>query len=73
MRSVRTPVASHTSVIVHSLGLFDHYGIYNVPSGNDADSPNNQWDVNQAYVDFAIPVGTGLRPARDCAAVLASS
>ena len=45
---------------IHSLGLFDHYGFYNVPSTDDADSPDNQFDLTQAYVDVALPVGSGL-------------
>lgn len=46
---------------IHSLGLFDHYGAYNVPSADDADSPDEQFDLNQAYVDLGLPVGTGLK------------
>jgi len=45
---------------IHSLGLFDHYGAYNVPKADDADNPDEQFDLNQAYVDLALPVGTGL-------------
>jgi hypothetical protein len=46
---------------IHSLGLFDHYGAYNVPSGDDADSPDEQFDLTQAYADFGLQVGTGLK------------
>ncbi len=46
---------------IHSLGLFDYYGYYNVPSADDANSPHNQLDIVQAYVDFAVPVGNGLK------------
>jgi hypothetical protein len=38
---------------VHSNGLFDWY--------DSPDEPQNQWDLNQAYVDLAIPIGNGLR------------
>lgn len=41
------------SRLIHSFGLFDYYGFDN--------GPDNQWDLNQAYVDFAVPVGNGLR------------
>lgn len=43
---------------IHATGLFDHYG-----NGDprDFDSPDNQFDPVQAYVDAAIPVGNGLR------------
>ena len=46
---------------MHSLGLFDHYGFFNVPVADDADSPDNQIDLHQLYIDLAIPVGNGLR------------
>jgi hypothetical protein len=49
------------SRFIHSLGLFDHVGAYNVPSADDADSPDEQFDLNQAYLDLALPVGTGLK------------
>jgi len=48
------------SRLIHSLGLFDYHGIYNVPPGTNK-GPDEQFDLNQAYVDFAIPVGNGLR------------
>lgn len=38
---------------IHSLGLFDYQGFDN---GTD-----NQFDLNQAYVDINAPVGNGLR------------
>lgn len=38
---------------VHSNGLFDWY--------DSPQDPQNQWDLNQAYVDLALPVGNGLR------------
>ena len=37
---------------IHSNGLFDHYGLN--------DGPDEQFDLTQAYVDFALPVGNGL-------------
>jgi hypothetical protein len=37
---------------IHSLGLFDHYGFA---------SPEEQFDLTQAYADIALPVGTGLK------------
>jgi hypothetical protein len=37
---------------IHSNGLFDHY--------NDDTSRNEEFDLNQAYVEFGIPVGNGL-------------
>ncbi len=49
------------SRFIHSLGLFDHYGAFNVPSADDADSPDEQFDLNQAYLDLALPVGNGLK------------
>lgn len=36
---------------LHSTGLFDHYD----------GTPENEFDLTQAYVDLAIPVGNGLR------------
>lgn len=39
--------------MVHSNGLFTYY--------DGTRDPQNQWDLNQAYVDLAIPVGNGLR------------
>jgi hypothetical protein len=39
--------------LIHSHGLFDYY--------DGPRSPENQFDLTQAYVDFAVPVGTGLR------------
>jgi hypothetical protein len=39
--------------IIHSNGLFDWY--------DGIRSPENQWDLFQAYVDVVVPLGTGLR------------
>ncbi|MEO6436904.1 MAG: porin [Tepidisphaeraceae bacterium] len=41
------------SGLIHSNGLFDEY--------DGVRDPENQFDLNQAYVDVAIPVGNGLR------------
>lgn len=41
------------SRFIHSLGLFDYQGFDN---GTD-----NQFDLNQAYIDVNVPVGNGLR------------
>jgi hypothetical protein len=38
---------------MHSLGLFDYQGFDN--------GPDNQFDLNQAYVDVNVPLGKGLR------------
>ncbi|HEX2971207.1 MAG TPA: porin [Tepidisphaeraceae bacterium] len=38
---------------IHSNGLFDYY--------DSPTDPLNQVDLNQAYLDFAVPVGNGLR------------
>jgi hypothetical protein len=52
------------SGLIHSDGLYDTPG--QRPNGIGAyyhsrTSPENQFDIVQAYADFAIPVGTGLR------------
>ncbi len=39
--------------LIHSNGLMDYY--------DGPRSPENQFDLTQAYVDFVVPVGTGLR------------
>jgi len=41
------------SRFIHSNGLFDYQGF--------TDGPKNQWDLTQAYVDIAVPVGNGLK------------
>lgn len=41
------------SRFIHSLGLFDYNSF--------SDGPKNQWDLTQAYVDFAVPIGNGLK------------
>ena len=38
---------------VHSNGVFDWY--------DSPTDPQNQWDLNQAYVDLAVPLGNGIR------------
>ena len=39
--------------LIHSNGLFDWY--------DGPRDPQNQFDLNQAYVDVAVPIGNGLR------------
>jgi hypothetical protein len=39
--------------LIHSNGLFDWY--------DSPRDPENQWDLNQAYLDVTLPVGNGLR------------
>lgn len=41
------------SRFIHSVGAFDYYGF--------GDGPKNQWDPTQAYLDFAVPIGNGLK------------
>ena len=41
------------SRFIHSNGLFDYQGFH--------EGPQNQFDLTQAYVDVAIPVGNGLK------------
>jgi hypothetical protein len=41
------------SRFIHANGLFDHYGF--------GDGPRNQFDLTQAFVDVAIPVGNGIK------------
>ncbi len=49
------------SRLIHSLGLFDYQGIYNVPAGNSR-GPDEQFDLNQAYVDVYVPFNnTGVK------------
>jgi hypothetical protein len=49
------------SALIHSNGLFDYHGQFRAGgSYRRFDSPENQFDLNQAYVDLAIPVGSGL-------------
>lgn len=38
--------------LIHSNGLFDHYGVGN--------GPDEQFDLTQAYLDLFFPVGNGL-------------
>ena len=40
------------AAFIHSNGLFDWY--------NGPENPDEQWDPVQAYVDFALPIGSGL-------------
>jgi len=47
----------------HSSGLLDNPATLGVGTGTyrSRTSPENQFDVVQAYLDFALPVGSGLR------------
>ena len=49
--------------LVHSSGLLDNPATLGVTNGyyRSRTSPENQFDLLQAYVDFALPVGSGLR------------
>ena len=51
------------SGLVHSNGLFDNPATLGVTKGyyRSRTSPENQFDVEQAFVDVALPVGSGLR------------
>ncbi len=51
------------SGLIHSNGLFDNPATLGVTKGFYASrvDPENQFDINQAYIDLALPVGTGLR------------
>jgi hypothetical protein len=42
---------------IHSNGVFDHHS----DDGGFIPGPENQFDLTQAYVDVAVPVGSGLR------------
>lgn len=49
--------------ILHSSGLFDNPSTLGVTHGQyrDRSTPENQFDLLQAYLDVALPVGSGLR------------
>jgi hypothetical protein len=49
--------------LVHSSGVFDNPATLGVTRGQyrSRTSPENQVDILQAYVDIALPIGTGLR------------
>ena len=51
------------SGLIHSNGLFDNPATLGVTKGFYAgrSDPENQFDINQAYVDVALPIGSGLR------------
>jgi hypothetical protein len=44
------------SRLIHSLGLFDHYGVN--------EGPDNQWDLNQAYLDVGFGGGFVVRAGK---------
>jgi len=45
--------------LIHSNGL-NFYGPGNADVGGQLDGPDEQFDLNQAYAQFALPVGSGL-------------
>ncbi|MDB5354745.1 MAG: hypothetical protein JWN24_1198 [Phycisphaerales bacterium] len=49
--------------LIHSNGLYDNPATLGVSKGyySSRTQPENQFDINQAYLDFAVPLGTGLR------------
>jgi putative OmpL-like beta-barrel porin-2 len=49
--------------LIHSSGIYDNPAVAGVTKGyyKSRTSPENQADFNQAYVDIALPIGTGLR------------
>jgi hypothetical protein len=49
--------------LIHSNGIYDNPATLGVTKGFYASrtDPENQFDINQAYIDVALPVGTGLR------------
>ena len=51
------------SGLIHSSGIFDSPVVAGVTDGyyKSRTSPENQADFNQAYVDVALPIGSGLR------------
>jgi hypothetical protein len=52
------------SGLIHSDGLYDTPSQHYASSGSyyhSRTSPDNQFDIAEAYVDIAIPVGSGLR------------
>jgi len=56
-------IAGWDTGIIHSNGLFDNPATLGVTKGfySKRSDPENQFDINQAYLDFALPVGSGLR------------
>ena len=48
---------------IHSSGLFDNNSVAGVTNGyyRSRTRPENQFDINQAYVDLALPIGNGVR------------
>ena len=45
---------------IHSNGLFDWYELQRA-KGDSHNSPTDQWDLNQLYADFGVPLSEGLR------------
>ncbi|CAN5506918.1 hypothetical protein BH10PLA1_BH10PLA1_16750 [soil metagenome] len=48
------------SRLIHSRDVTNNHGLYYVRSGENR-GPDEQLDLNQAYVDIAVPVGNGLK------------
>ena len=48
------------SRLIHSRDVTNNHGIYYVKPGENV-GPDEQLDLNQAYVDIAVPVGNGLK------------
>ncbi len=48
------------SRLIHARDLTNHQGLYYVKPGENAGS-DEQLDLTQAYIDIALPVGTGLK------------
>jgi hypothetical protein len=52
------------SGLIHSDGLYDNPLQHPSPNGayyKSRTAPENQFDINQAYLDIALPIGSGLR------------
>jgi len=49
--------------LIHSSGIFDSPVVAGVTDGyyKSRTSPENQADINQAFIDVAVPIGSGLR------------
>ncbi|HEY1684054.1 MAG TPA: outer membrane beta-barrel protein [Tepidisphaeraceae bacterium] len=53
-------IYGNDSRFIHSNGL-DFYGSNDAADGGEQTDPSMQFDLNQAYVDIAAPIGSGLR------------
>lgn len=58
-------VYGRDTAFFHSTGIYDNPATFGAPPGDtyykSTTAPENQADIVQAYLDFAVPVGTGLR------------